>query len=264
MTDDMDSDAIYAFATEFNGAVGRLSEFHDAVSWGDRMLTLDKSFGFMADPRSRGAYEAIRGSHYYDQYGGEHTIAWRLNTLCWAARRALRTGGAFVECGVFKGDMSWVVGEVVGFERIPAMYLFDSFEGFSPRWSSPEDYPANSGYLDFANGIYRADGTLHEAVRARFAAHQNVSVVKGFLPEALEGVETGRIGLLHVDLNAPRAEVAVIEALYDRIVPGGMIVLDDYGWAVFHRQKEAHDELAARLGYDILELPTGQGLVVRR
>jgi hypothetical protein len=27
---------------------------------------------------------------------------------------------------------------------------------------------------------------------------------------------------------------------------------------------QAHDALAARLGYDILELPTGQGLIVKR
>jgi len=259
-----DLDALYAFAADFNAATGRLEEFHDAVSWGDRLLTLDKTFAFMADPASRAAYEAIRGSHYYDQYGGPHTIAWRLNTLCWAARCALRTGGDFVECGVFKGDMSWVVGQVVGFDRIPALHLFDSFEGFSPTLSSNDDYPENSGYLDFANGIYRGDGTLFEQVRDRFAAHPNVTVTRGFLPEALEAVPIDRIGMLHVDLNAPRAEVAVIEALFDRIVPGGMIVLDDYGWAVFHKQKEAHDALMARLGYDILELPTGQGLIVKR
>ncbi len=264
MTRNHDLDALYAFAAEFNAATARLSEFHDAVSWGDRLLTLDKSFSFMADPKSRAAYESIRGSHFYDQYGGSHTIAWRLNTLCWAARCALRTGGAFVECGVFKGDMSWVVGEVIGFERMPAMYLFDSFEGFSPQWSSKEDYPDNSGYLEFADGIYKGDGRLYESVRDRFAPHPNVTVVRGFLPEALQQATIDRIGLLHVDLNAPRPEVAVIEALFGRVVPGGMIVLDDYGWAVFHKQKEAHDALGARLGYDILELPTGQGLIVKR
>ena len=33
---------------------------------------------------------------------------------------------------------------------------------------------------------------------------------------------------------------------------------------MFHRQKEAEDKFMAICGYDVLELPTGQGLVVKR
>jgi hypothetical protein len=48
------------------------------------------------------------------------------------------------------------------------------------------------------------------------------------------------------------------------VSPGGIVVFDDYGWKVFHRQKEAEDEFMRHMGYEILELPTGQGIVVKR
>jgi O-methyltransferase len=84
------------------------------------------------------------------------------------------------------------------------------------------------------------------------------------LPEALDRTMPTKIGFLHIDLNSPRAEIAVLERLFDRVVPGGVVIFDDYGWQMFHKQKEAEDEFMRRRGHEILELPTGQGLVIRR
>jgi hypothetical protein len=83
-----------------------------------------------------------------------------------------------------------------------------------------------------------------------------VKVIKGFLPE--------RIGFLHVDLNSPKAEVAMLERLFDRVIPSGVVVFDDYGWKLFDQQKIAEDQFMRARGYEVLELPTGQGLVVKR
>ena len=47
-------------------------------------------------------------------------------------------------------------------------------------------------------------------------------------------------------------------------MPSGIVILDDYGWLVLRSQKDAEDEFFARRGYQVLELPTGQGLVVKR
>jgi len=159
--------------------------------------------------------------------------------------------------------MAWVVLNAIGADRIPRFWLFDSFKGFSPQYSSPEDFPDNPGFLDFANSFYRQEG-IYEYVSDRFARFVNVILVRGDLPEALDGVGVERIGFLHVDLNSPRAEAAVLERLFDRVVAGGVIVFDDYGWKMFRKQKEAEDDFMRRRRYEILELPTGQGLVVKR
>ena len=246
-----------------NDTIETLAYDHRSVSWGDRLLTLDKSADFKQEPAFAQAFAAIRGSHQYDQYDGPDGIAWRLNTLIWAGRCACRIGGDFVECGTFKGDMAWVVLQTIGSAHIPRFWLFDSFEGFSPDYSSPEDFAESPGFLDFANGFYRQAG-LYKYVCDRFVSFGNVTVMKGFLPEALDAAMPERIGFLHIDLNSPRAEIAVLERLFDRVLPGGVVVFDDYGWKMFHKQKEAEDVFMRRRGHEILELPTGQGLVIRR
>jgi hypothetical protein len=43
-----------------------------------------------------------------------------------------------------------------------------------------------------------------------------------------------------------------------------VIIFDDYGWKVFRKQKVAEDQFMRARGYEVLELPTGQGLVVKR
>ena len=240
-----------------------VSSNHSNIFWGDRLLTLDKASGFLADEAFRNSLEAIRSSHVYDSYNSPHTIAWRLHTLVWAARCALAHEGDFVECGVFKGDMAWVVATVLGdMMHQRAYYLYDSFEGFSPKMSRPEDFPEHPGFLAFANEFYRQPG-LHESVVARFAGFPHVKVIRGFLPEALSIAMPLRISFLHVDLNSPEAEIAVLNVLFERVVPGGVVVFDDYGWQLFHRQREAEDRFMAERGHVILELPTGQGLLIK-
>src|ERR1700677_3806035 len=87
-----------------------LAKDHNSVFWGDRMLSLDKSMGFLTDPAFMSAWEQGRGAHIYDQYDNRQSIAWRMHTLVWAARNAIALpAGDFVECGVFQGDMSHVV-----------------------------------------------------------------------------------------------------------------------------------------------------------
>jgi O-methyltransferase len=244
----------------FAREVARLDVVFNSVSWGDRLLTLDKSCGFRADPAFARALEGIETAAPNE---GPDGIAWRLNTLCWAARRALRAGGDFVECGVYRGDMSWFVAQVIGAGNIPHFYLYDSFEGFSATYSSPADFADSPAFMDFANTVYRADG-LYESVRARFAGYRNFTVTKGFLPEALAQVSPQSIGYLHLDLNSARAEVAVLERIFDRIVSGGVIVFDDYGWWLYKNQRAITDAFMAARGYEILELPTGQGLLIKR
>ena len=241
-----------------------VAPFHDSVFWGDRLLTLDKAQGFFAEAAFSNAYESIRGSHIYDAYNTPHTIAWRLHTLVWAARSAIVRPGDLVECGVFKGDMSWVIASLLG-DKISqrTFYLYDSFEGFSPTLSSAADFPDNPQFLEFANEIYR-DPKIYAAVVKRFAPMPHVKIIRGFVPESFKIAVPERIAFLHIDLNSPAAEIAALEQLFDRVVSGGYVVFDDYGWKLFKKQREAEDRFMSDRGHSILELPTGQGLVIKQ
>ena len=237
---------------------------HNSLFWGDRMLTLDKAAGFFEEEAFSKSYRAIRDSHIYDSYDPPHTIAWRLHTLVWAARSAIVHEGDLVECGVFKGDMSWVVATILG-DKIAdrTFYLYDSFEGFSPTLSSAADFPDDPGFLRMADKIYR-DPAIYEAVVKKFSGMPCVKIIRGFVPDTFKIAIPERIAFLHVDLNSPAAEIAALEYLFDRVVSGGYIVFDDYGWKQFKKQRDAENKFMAERGHYILELPTGQGLVIKR
>jgi len=135
-----------------NDTVETLAPVHQSVSWGDRLLTLDKSAGFKEEPAIAQAFDQIRGSHQYDQYNAPDSIAWRLNTLVWAGRCGLWTGGDFVECGTFKGDMAWVVLNAIGAKRIPRLWLFDRFEGFRRTIQASRIFPRTLAPLILPTG----------------------------------------------------------------------------------------------------------------
>ena len=161
--------------------------------------------------------------------------------------------------------MAWMVGEVTDFAKTGRQFhLYDSFQGFDPSQTTDADFPDLPGFLAFANKIYSEDG-LWEGVRDRFAPLPHFHVHQGFLPDTLDrDGYPDRIAYLHIDLNVAPVEIACLDRLFDRVVPGGIIIFDDYGWKVYHRQKDAEDAYFAERGYQILELPTGQGLAVKR
>ncbi|MDO8289821.1 MAG: TylF/MycF/NovP-related O-methyltransferase [Parvibaculum sp.] len=248
----------------FNAVVDHVSaRSHISHFWGDRLLTLDKAAGFMEEPDFTAAFEAFPKDHPYDQYMGSGSIAWRLHTLVWAARIGLSLDGDFVECGTFRGDMAAFICAMCDIAQArKAFHLFDSFDGFSPSLSSEDDYPGNNGFLNYSNQFYKKTG-LYESVLSRFQDSPQVKVHKGFLPEALKGNAPDKVSFLHVDLNSWRAELGCLNVLYDRVTPGGIIIFDDYGWKLFGKQKEAADQFMSSRGNAVLELPTGQGLVVK-
>lgn len=106
-------------------------------------------------------------------------------------------------------------------------------------------------------------GGLYEEVRKKFVDFPNVIVTQGRVPEVLDQVSPQKIAFLHLDLNNVDAEIGALEVLFDRMVPGAVMVLDDYGWLAYREQKLAEDEWLGKRGYRVLELPTGQGLVIK-
>lgn len=65
-------------------------------------------------------------------------------------------------------------------------------------------------------------------------------------------------------MNNAKAEISAIEYLWDKLVSGGVVVLDDYAYGEdFRAQKEAWDRFSVDNGFEILSLPTGQGLIIK-
>jgi SAM-dependent methyltransferase len=214
---------------------------------------------FMDDPEFRKAY--ARG---IAAVGADYRWHWRVHVGLWAAACAAKLAGDFVECGVNRGFLSSAIMDFLDWDRTgKTFYLLDTFSGLDDRHVSAAE--RNDGILDrnaqaLASGFYTTDV---EAVRQNFAQWRNVRIIPGTIPATLSTIDARSIAFLHLDLNCSPPEVAAIEALWDRISPGGLILLDDYAYDGYRSQKLGMDVFAAAKNVVIVSLPTGQGLIVK-
>jgi hypothetical protein len=73
-----------------------------------------------------------------------------------------------------------------------------------------------------------------------------------------------KIAFVQIDLNAAQVELDCLQAVYDRIAVGGMIVLDDYGFYRYRSSYQAQKPFFESRGAFAYECPTGQGIVIKR
>jgi hypothetical protein len=231
----------------FKSALQRFAQIFSNVYAADNMILFERNLAFLDDKKFAGACERNARN---DQ---ERSLQLRLNTLVWAASEALRVPGDFVECGVWRGYCSAAIADYLDFERVPKQfYLYDTFDGIPPQYDTEHhDAPAFH------------EAGLYESVVARFSRYPNVRVVRGIIPDTFAQAVPDQIAFLHLDLNSSTAEIAALEVLFDRVSPGGLVVFDDYGWSAYAAQQAAEDQFMRQRDHRILELPTGQGVLIK-
>ena len=109
--------------------------------------------------------------------------------------------------------------------------------------------------------LYETD--YYQDVVNTFKPFSNVHIIRGPVPDTLPLVQTDKVAYLSLDMNNVTPEMAAAEYFWDKMVSGGILISDDYGWPAFRYTKIGYDEFAKRKGVEILRLPTGQGLIVK-
>ena len=216
----------------------------DGVFVGDNLISFNRNLSFLDDAKMMAAIDEHAETEV------EQSVIWRTHLLCWCARRAMALDGDLVECACYRGTSARILADYVDFaDSDKTMWLYDLFVHDAET----------QRHLSMA----RHGEGLFEKVKARFAGFPNVRVVQGEVPAVLDEHAPERIAHLHLDLNDATAELGTLEFFFDRVTPGGTIVFDDYGWLAYREQKLAEDAFLAERGYQVLELPTGQGLVIK-
>ncbi|NTE87883.1 TylF/MycF/NovP-related O-methyltransferase [Agrobacterium rubi] len=216
----------------------------DGVFCGDNLIVFGRNLSFLGDEKFINAFKKIISDDNYIGYG----IMWRIYFYCWCAKSSLNKKGDFVECGVSTGTSSAIMCDFLDINSHEKfLYLYDA-------WGS--DTRVNSLAYGFNDNTY-------EEVKNRFSPYKNVRLIKGFVPETFSISCPEKISFLHIDLNNADAEIAVLDALFERVIDGGLILFDDYGANGFLTSKIAEDEWMEKRGYSIMELPTGQGLLIK-
>jgi hypothetical protein len=220
----------------------------------DGLITMHDC-SFMEEPRFQEAYQAAKGTGSWTGPWGQAPIHWRAHVLCWAASATSALLGDIVECGVDRGGTAMLLANYLRIDRTPGrrIFLYDTFCGLDRNRSSQQEW-------DHYEGFY---SECHEQVKRLFQAYSNVHIIRGSVPDTFDQSAPNAVAFLHIDMNAAVPERAAIEFFWDRLVPGAIVVLDDYAWVACHAQKVSMDQFAAQVNVPILSLPTGQGMLMK-
>jgi O-methyltransferase len=230
----------------------RLTYYHD-------LLYTYHNADFLKDPKFQEAY-ALSKSQDPEELLKDYDIEWRIHVLCWAAQQASNLEGDFIDFGCRTGIFARAIHHFVDLRSLnKKYYMLDTFSGLDRRFSSETEInsPLNIKYKQ------KDAQALYNSVLKSFSEFP-VKIIKGPVPETLEKVDTAKLAFVSIDMNSVEPEVAALEFCWDRLVPGGIIVLDDYGYNnQFNDQKKAHDRFADSKGVKVLNVPTCQGIIIK-
>jgi hypothetical protein len=152
--------------------------------------------------------------------------------------------GDIVECGVSTGHgiLYWaLLCELTATNRV--IWGFDSFSGFPA--STEADRKADGSFekqqYDYASAPEIVLKVLTDGrVSAEFVT-QSVRLVRGYFEETLHQYD-GEIALLHLDCDLYESYTTCLNALYPKVMSGGIIMFDEYEDSNFPGAKRAIDE----------------------
>jgi hypothetical protein len=167
-----------------------------------------------------------------------------------------RLAGAIVECGVFKGGSAAMMTMAASPER--KVWLFDSFEGL-PEPTAEDGAMAVEYAGDRASGalepIGQCVGPL-DVVKELFfeklgVAPSRIEIRQGWFQETLPTArhEVGTFAVLRLDGDWYDSTNVCLDNLYDLVISGGFVIIDDYGY--WEGCRRAVDEFLAARGLHV-------------
>ncbi len=183
------------------------------------------------------------------------------------------TEGAFVECGVWRGGCAGIMAFVAmrhGTKR--KTWLFDSFEGL-PHPTDKDGVKAATYAKQDVSGELKSIkmnvGPLEDVKELLFKIlklpQDSICTVKGWFQETLpkKKNQIGPIAILRLDGDWYESTKCILDNLYDNVVSGGYVIVDDYG--SWEGCKKAVDEFLQSRGLNPeLHLIDASGLYFKK
>jgi O-methyltransferase len=201
------------------------------------------------DPEFRQVYRAVR----------HHTLVdvWRCHEL-WSLLAEVRdVPGAILEVGVWRGGTGTLMAtRAIGLEIRDSVYLCDTWKGV-----------VKTGAVD----IYYRDGKHDDTSRTTVErlvermGLRNTVLLQGVFPEDTAGeIADETFRLCHCDVDVYQSASDVLEWVWPRLSPGGVVVFDDYGFPACPGVTKLVDEQRMRPDRMVVHNLNGHGLVIKR
>lgn len=237
---DKDHQELFVRAVTQLSALLKLNKENSGSTLHDDMMVWFRNLFFLTEERFQEAFKEFENDL------GLRARMWRIYNLCWGVNQASYVRGDVVDIGCYEAKSTKVFCNYNNdLFKGKGLYLFDIFD------NPPAE--AKKGN----HGPHLAD-----EVKGRMARY-NPIVVAGDVTKTIPAHLPDEICFAHIDLNDAAAEAYVMPEVYLRMQPGAVMILDDYGFKRYRKSAEAHQNFLQNRAEKVLELPTGQGLLVK-
>lgn len=190
--------------------------------------------------------------------GRTYLNADRLYTLWQAVIGMPRSAAAVAEVGAFKGGSAKLVAEAIrASDRVRPFYVCDTFAG-------------HTVVNEALDGRHRVGKQFRTGQASRVVkylkSYDFVHVVEGDIRETVSGfADQHAFGMVHIDVDVHPITEFCLEFFAQRLVIGGTIVVDDYGFTTCKGVKKAVDDFVAAHSHQFwaMHLLTAQAVLTR-
>jgi O-methyltransferase len=198
---------------------------------------------WLDDDEFRRCYEIIRGHTLVDIY--------RCYELWQLGKQLAGMEGSFLEVGVWRGGTGCLLAQAAE-NRV--VYLADTFAGVVKAGENDPVYV----------GGEHAD-TSEETVRDLIArlGLRNTRLLRGVFPEDTASEVREKLALVHCDVDVYSSARATVEWALPRLLRGGVIVFDDYGFSGCEGVTKLVNELRERAGLRFVHNLNGHALLIK-
>jgi O-methyltransferase len=168
--------------------------------------------------------------------------------------RERHVAGDIAELGVYRGDFAVMMHSLLP-DR--AIHLFDTFVGFDQRDRRADDAKSYvAEFFDFS------DTSLHR-VKAAFPGDAKVLCHPGWFPDTTSGVSPDtKFALVSLDVDLYDPMLAGLRWFWDRLSPGGFILVHDYNNTTFRGTKAAVSQFLNEVPASCCPVPDVSGSAV--
>lgn len=194
-----------------------------------------------------------RVSLYFDRLYTVYQILFNWNIRTKNGREVLNTA----EVGVYKGGTSYFIASIAKQMGMPIRHFcFDTFEGHAA-----EDINLSVETSHFPHAF---NDTSFDSVKDYLKYFENVSVHKGRIQDTAHILKDSFMHFVHLDMDIYEPTLYALQFFNDRMVQGGVVLLDDYGFETCPGIEKAVNEfLSMHSNYFGTALLSGQFILVK-
>lgn len=144
-----------------------------------------------------------------------------------------RIPGDIIECGVHMGGSIMLIEYTLiecG-ETDRRVLALDTFTGFVSR-SAELDVDLRTGKDACIVEATPADFSAPSTANMTSAGYNGLNIIKGDVLKTIPSLDVSTISLLRCDTDTHETTAFELEHLYDRVTPGGVVIIDDYGYTL--------------------------------